>query len=67
MELIDQRELTGLGLVPLAVPALQLARDVVLLLPEVAEPDGIGVHRMDPGEGVGDGVPSVAARLRSDL
>ena len=66
MDLVDQRQLAGLRLLPLAVPALELPLDVVLLLAEVAEADGVGVDGVDLGHRVGDGVAGVAARLGAD-
>ena len=66
MHLVDLRQVAGLRLLELAVPALQLARDVPLLLAEVAEADRVGVHRVDAGKGVGDGQPGVATGLPRD-
>ena len=44
----------GVGPLELAVPALQLALDVRLLLAEVAEPDRVDVDGVDRGEHVDD-------------
>ena len=66
VDLVDQRQLTGLRLLPLPVPALQLPLDVVLLLAEVTQADSVGVDGMDLGHRVGDGAAGVAARLGGD-
>ena len=54
VDLVDDRQLAGLRLLPLAVPALELALDVALLAAEVAEADGVGVDGVDAGQHVGD-------------
>ena len=51
---VDRGQLARLRLLPLALPAVQLTGDVVLLAAEVAEPGGVGVDRVDRGQGVGD-------------
>ena len=51
---VDRGQLARLRFLPLAVPAAQLAGDVVLLAAEVAEPDRVGVDGVDRGQGVGD-------------
>ena len=51
VDLVDERELAGLRLLPLAVPALQLARDVALVAAEVAEADGVEVDGVDVAPG----------------
>ena len=50
---VDRRQLARLRALPLTVPATQLARDVVLLAAEVAEPDRVGVDGVNRGQGVG--------------
>ena len=47
-------QLAGLRLLPLPLPAVQLAGDVVLLAAEVAEPGGVGVDGVDLDQGVDD-------------
>ena len=62
---VDRRQLARLRLLPLAVPAAQLAGDVVLLAAEVAEPDRVGVDGVDRDQGVDDALadrPPVAPR-----
>ena len=51
-------------LVELAVPALELARDVALALGEVAEPHLVDVHGVQGGERLGQRLPG-AARVAS--
>ena len=63
------RQLAGLRLLPLALPAVQLAGDVVLLAAELAEADRVGIDRVDLDQGVGDALadrPPVAL-LGEDL
>ncbi len=43
VDVVDQLQLARLRLLPLAVPALELARDVVLLLSQLAESDRVGL------------------------
>ena len=52
VDLVDERKLPGLGLVPLAVPSPELAVDVALAAAKVTQADGIGVDRVDAGEHV---------------
>ena len=54
VDLVDHGQLAGLRLLPLAVPALELALDVALRAAEVAEADGVGVDGVDAGQHVGD-------------
>ena len=54
MDLVDDRQLAGLRLLPLPLPAAQLAGDVVLLAAELAEPGGVGVDGVDLDQGVDD-------------
>jgi len=51
---VDDRELAGLRLLPLTVPTPQLAGDVVLLAPQVAETDVVGADRVDLDQSVDD-------------
>ena len=53
-DVLDQRQLPGPRALPLALPAVELAGDVVLLLAELAEPDLVGVDRVDRDERVDD-------------
>ena len=54
VDVVDERELARLRLLPLAVPALQLALDVGLLAPELAEADRVGLDLVDRDERVDD-------------
>ena len=54
MDLVDDRQVAGLRLLPLPLPAVKLAGDVVLLLAQVAEPRRIDVDGVDVDQGVGD-------------
>ena len=54
VDAVDRRQLARLRLLPLALPAVQLAGDVVLLAAEVAEAGGVGVDGVDLDQGVGD-------------
>ena len=54
VDAVDAGQLARLRLLPLALPAAQLAGDVVLLAAELAEPDRVGVDGVDLGQGVGD-------------
>ena len=54
VHLVDERQLARVLLLPLSVPAVQLAGDVVLLLRQPAEPDAVGVHVVDRDQGVDD-------------
>ena len=47
MDPVDRRQVARLALVPLAVPALELAGDVALVAPEVAQPGGVDVDGVD--------------------
>ena len=47
VHLVDGGELAGLLGVPLAVPALELAGDVALVLAEIVEADGLQIDRVD--------------------
>ena len=66
MEIVDQWEVAGLGLSPLAVPTLELAREVVGLLAEIAQADGIRIERVDATQRVGHGVARVRASGGAD-
>ncbi len=69
VDAVDGLQLARLRLLPLALPAAQLAGDVVLLAAEVAEADGVGIDGVDLGQGVGDALadrPPVAF-VREDL
>ena len=52
VHLVDRRDLTGLRLLELCVPPLQLALDVPLAAAEVAETDGVDVDGVDLGQDV---------------
>jgi len=54
VDVLDHRELARLRLLPLAVPALELAGEVLLAAAEVAEAHGVDVHRVDAGQHVHD-------------
>ena len=54
VDLVDHLELACLRLLPLAVPALQLALDVGLLAAELAEADRVGVDGVDLDQRVDD-------------
>ena len=56
MDLVDERQLAGPRTLPLALPAVQLAGDVVLLLAELGEADRVGVDVVDRHQGVDDAV-----------
>ena len=51
-DLVDRRELPGLGVGPLSPPAAQLALDVAIALGEIAQPDLVDVHVVQVGERV---------------
>ena len=66
VQLVDDRQLPGLGRVPLRVPPLELARDVPLFARDVADADVVGVDRMHVGEHVDEGLsrrPPLLARV----
>ena len=52
MDLVDQRQLAGVLLLPLALPAVQLAGDVVLFFAQLAEADPVGIDLVDRDQGV---------------
>ena len=54
MDLVDERQLAGLRLLPLALPALQLPLDVGLLAAELAEADLVGIDLVDRDQRVDD-------------
>ncbi len=57
------RELAGLGLLPLGSPALQLAGQIGLPAPEIAQADLVGVEPVQIGEHLDDGFPEPVALL----
>ena len=61
VDLVDEREVARLALLPLTVPPVEGAGDVVLLASQVAEPDRVGVDRVDRDQGVGNPVADRAA------
>src|SRR5690606_18789827 len=67
VDLVDRRELAGLRVVPLAVPALQLPGEVALPPAEVAEADGVDVDVVDRDERVDEVLAGVAALLLVEL
>ncbi len=72
MYAVDGGELASLRLLELPVPALELARDVVLLLGEIAEADRIDVDGVKVGEHVDERFAGASAlrlgeRLLGDL
>ena len=60
VDVVDAGELAGLLLVPLAVPALQLAGDVALVAAEVGQADGVEVDGVDGGQRVDERLAGVA-------
>ena len=54
VDLVDHRQLAGLGLLPLPVPAPQLPLDVALGAAQVGQADGVEVDGVDAGQDVGD-------------
>ncbi len=54
MNLLHERDLAGLGALPLTLPAPELTLDVVLLLAELTEPDGVRIDGVDGDERVHD-------------
>ena len=61
VDLLDERDLARLRALPLPLPALQLAPDVVLLLAELAEPDLVGDRAVDLDQRVDDPLADRAA------
>ena len=54
VDLVDGRQLAGLGLLPLTLPAPELPLDVGLLASQVAEPDLVGIDLVDRDQRVDD-------------
>ena len=63
-DLVDGRQLAGLGVRPLRAPALDLALDVALAAGEVAEPDRVDVDGMEVGEDVDEVLARLLAQRR---
>ena len=63
-QLVDQRQLARLRRVPLLRPAAQLAAGEALRPPHVAEPDGVEVDGVQPGQRRGEAQAGGPARLR---
>ena len=63
MDFLHGRELAGLGLLPLGLPALQLACQVGLLASEISETDLVGIEPVQIGEHLDDGVADPVALL----
>ena len=60
-DLLDRRQLAGLGLLPLRRPSLDLTLDVALALGKIAEPDLVDVD----GVQIGQHVDEMLADLRT--
>src|SRR4051794_38381163 len=61
VDAVDRRQPARLRLLPLTVPAVELAGDVLLLAAEVAEAGRVGVDGMDLDQGVGDALADRSA------
>ena len=64
--MVDSRDVAALGLLELAVPALELALDIALPAAEVAQADGVDVDGVDLGQNVDQRLPGDLALLLAE-